>query len=156
MLLAIWIGLFGLAVFISAFIRSASPSLFSMATEIAISFIGLLLFWWGIRTLRSKQKTTGFKTKWKPILTAIILTFLIFLAVVVGWASYVPMLLTLVITAGFQFGSFLLKVVSSVFSGKFNLPFFALLYQPLPWLFQILFIHLIISWIKDKFDKRPA
>ena len=152
-------GLFGLAVFIAGFMRSATPFLIDTFTEIAIALLGLFLFLGvaqaQIKLIRSKgnRVTKSGKLPGYPG-DILIIAFVLMIVVMFGLQRLgLPNIVTMILAAGAEFGSLLLRVVDITFRNKFDLDWVGVFFAGIPWLFQFVFMAEVTNLISGKIKR---
>ena len=155
--LYVYLALFGIALSFSAFVRAASPFYFDMITEIALSVIGAMLAYGMISVivgLVQKKKVEVSKWKRNSLIAAVVITLIVSLFEVFGLLRPIPSIIQLVLTGGFQIAAFFNKVISSVFVGKFDLAFIRPFFEPINWLFGVVYWVLILGWFWPEKKKK--
>ena len=150
-------GFFGVAVFISGFMRSATPFLTDTFIEIAIALIGLFLFLGVVQTeiklIRGNRGTKSGKLPGYPG-DILIIAFVLMIVVMFGLQRLgLPNIVTMILAAGAEFGSLLLRVVDITFRNKFDLDWVGVFFAGIPWLFQFVFMAEVTNLISGKIKR---
>ena len=156
-----YLALFGIALSFSSFVRAASPFYFDVITEIAISVIGVMIAFGmitGIIKIVQKKKVEMSKWQRNSLIAAVVVTILVFLIDYSGLLRPLPSMVQLVLTGGFQIATFFNKIISSVIGGKFGLTLVRPIFEPINWLFGVVYWVLILGWFwpekKGKKEKK--
>lgn len=152
---SVWLTLFGLAVFISGFSRSATFFKFDFIIEVAIAIIGFFVIFGSIRSLielikTKKSKPYNLRQK-KLFFIAIVVTLILAILFITNLLFYIPVLVQMVLLAGNQIASFLTFRISIVLDSTIV----DALFNPIEWFFQVVYIYVLIDWFwpKDKKGK---
>lgn len=144
-----YVGLFGLALAVAGFLRVTTPFLMDAVIEVGTSLIGVFLLIAVAQAEWKLLKGTAKKIFYSQrlvLLAAIVTVLLVILIPFLG----LPPLIAFVFAAGLEFGSLLLRIVDTVFSGKLGLDWVGTVFVAIPWVFQFIFVAEIISWIQSQ------